>query len=110
MRVCFAKCDWLKQLAFFALDDDLEELMINGSDKIFVFHRKFGMCKLNISLEENTILVLIKRVAFSSGKTFDAKNPILDTRLPDGSRVNAVIGNLSKFGCHLLLENFPKFL
>lgn len=98
----------LKQLAFFALDDDLEELMINGSDKIFVFHRKFGMCKLNISLEENTILVLIKRVAFSSGKTFDAKNPILDTRLPDGSRVNAVIGNLSKFGVSLTVRKFSQ--
>ncbi|NMA44412.1 MAG: CpaF family protein [Candidatus Diapherotrites archaeon] len=98
----------LKQLAFFSLDDDLEELMINGPEKIFVFHKKFGMCKLNISLDEKSILVLIKRIAFSSGRPFDSKNPILDTRLPDGSRVNAVLGNLSKFGLSLTVRKFSQ--
>jgi archaeal flagellar protein FlaI len=98
----------LKQLAFFVLDEDLEELMVNGADKIFVFHKKFGMCKVNVSLDENSLSFLIQRVASLSGKNFDLKHPLLDTRLPDGSRVNAVMSYLSKSGISLTIRKFSQ--
>ncbi|MFA6064772.1 MAG: ATPase, T2SS/T4P/T4SS family [archaeon] len=96
----------LKQLAFFSLDDDLEELMINSPENIFVFHRKHGMCKVNISIEENILTNVIQRIALTIGREFNSKNTLLDARLPDGSRVNATLSDLSPTGATLTIRKF----
>jgi len=98
----------LKQLAFFSLDEELEELMVNGLDNVFVFHKKFGMCKVNVSFDERALSFLLGRIAFSSGKNFDTEHPLLDTRLPDGSRVNALMGFLAKSGISLTIRKFSQ--
>ncbi len=98
----------LKQLAFFALDDKLEELMVNGFDNVFVFHKEFGMCKVNVVLDEKSFPILLNRIALTSGKTFDEKKPLIDTRLPDGSRVNAILGDVSKNGVSLTIRKFSQ--
>jgi len=96
----------LKQLAFFSLDDDLEELMVNGPEDIFVFHRKHGMCKTNVVIDEKTLTDIIQRIALTIGRNFDPKNPLLDARLPDGSRVNATLADLAPTGATLTIRKF----
>jgi len=96
----------LKQLSFFSLDDSIEELMINGLENIFVFHREFGMCKANLSIEERIFENLLQRIANTIGKEFDLDNPLLDARLPDGSRVNATYSVVSPKGITLTMRKF----
>jgi flagellar protein FlaI len=96
----------LKQLAFFSLDDDLEELMVNGPESVFVFHRKHGMCKTNVSIDQKTLSDMIQRIALTIGRDFDSKNPLLDARLPDGSRVNATLADLAPTGATLTIRKF----
>jgi len=96
----------LKQLSFFSLDDDLEELMINSPENIFVFHRKYGMCKVSVSIEENQLTNIVQRIALTIGREFDSKNALLDARLPDGSRVNATLSDLSPTGTTLTIRKF----
>lgn len=96
----------LKQLAFFSLDDDLEELMINGTESIFVFHKKYGMCKTNVSISQNELVEIIGRIALTINRPFDSKNALLDARLPDGSRVNATLSEVSPTGATLTIRKF----
>jgi len=98
----------LKQLSFFSLDDSIEELMINGLGNIFIFHREYGMCKTNLSIEERTFENLIQRIANTIGKDFNSDNPLLDARLPDGSRVNATYNIVSPRGISLTMRKFLK--
>ncbi|MBT4870843.1 MAG: CpaF family protein [Candidatus Diapherotrites archaeon] len=96
----------LKQLSFFSLDESLEELMINGLGNIFVFHREFGMCKTNLSIEERAFENLLQRIANTIGKEFNLDSPLLDARLPDGSRVNATFSIVSPKGISLTIRKF----
>ncbi|MBT4192504.1 MAG: CpaF family protein [Candidatus Diapherotrites archaeon] len=98
----------LKQLAFFSLEDDFEELMVNGLESVFVFHREYGVCKTNIVLDEKVFNNILQRIAFSIGTNFDYKNPLLDARLPDGSRVNATMKNVSPKGISLTIRKFSQ--
>lgn len=94
----------------FINDDNLEEIMINGNGKpIFVFHKKYGVCRTNIVIEnENTIYRLITRIAGTVGKPFDEENPLLDARLPGGSRVNATFKSVTPFGYTLTIRKFNR--
>jgi archaeal flagellar protein FlaI len=96
----------LKQLSFFSLEKDFEELMINSLDEIFVFHKKFGMCKVNIVLNDKSFENILQRIAYSVGRDFSLKRPLLDARLPDGSRVNATFDNVSPKGRSLTIRKF----
>ncbi len=74
-------------------DDNLEEIMVIGTNRpVYVWHRRFNMCKTNITFpEEKEILNIIERIAREVGRRIDQQSPLLDARLPDGSRVNATI-------------------
>ena len=89
-------------------DDTLEEIMVLGVNKrVYVYHRKYGMCKTNIIFEdEDDIINLITKIARSIGRRIDAKMPLLDARLPDGSRVNATIPPVSLDGPSLTIRKF----
>ena len=72
-------------------DDELEEIMIIGINKpIFVYHRKYGMMKTDIEYKSSEELIeLIDQMARQINRRIDQESPILDGRLPDGSRINA---------------------
>jgi len=91
-------------------DENLEEIMINGAQRaVFVFHKKHGMCKTNIQFEkEKTVLKLATKIAFTVGKKFDDTNPLLDARLPDGSRANATVSHVTPFGHSITIRKFNK--
>jgi flagellar protein FlaI len=89
-------------------DDGLEEVMVLGVRKrVYVYHRKFGMCRTNLMFEEEEDIVnLITKIARSIGRRIDASMPMLDARLPDGSRVNATIPPVSLDGPSLTIRKF----
>jgi len=91
-------------------DDNLEEIMVNGPKRpIFVFHKRHGMCRTNIVIEnERKLYRIVARIAYTVGKKFDENNALLDARLPDGSRVNATYKSATPFGYTLTIRKFNK--
>jgi flagellar protein FlaI len=91
---------------FFAVDDALEEIMINSQTSTFVFHKKHGMCKVAIEFDEYFAAELAKKIASTIDRQFDHDTPLLDARLPDGSRVNATFSGISPNGTTLTIRKF----
>lgn len=91
-------------------DDNLEEIMVIGTNRpVYVWHRRFGMCKTNITFtSEREILTIIERIAREVGRRIDQQNPLLDARLPDGSRVNATLPPISLDGPTITIRKFKK--
>jgi len=91
-------------------DDNLEEIMVIGTNKpVYVWHRRFNMCKTNIVFQdEKEILNIIERIAREVGRRIDQQSPLLDARLPDGSRVNATIPPISLDGPTITIRKFKK--
>ncbi|MDO8647571.1 MAG: CpaF family protein [Candidatus Diapherotrites archaeon] len=91
-------------------DDKLEEIMIIGPKMpVYVFHREYEMMLTNIEFfNDNEIQDLINRVARQIGRRIDISAPLLDARLPDGSRVNATIPPASVQGSTLTIRKFKK--
>ncbi|MFA5246641.1 MAG: ATPase, T2SS/T4P/T4SS family [Candidatus Micrarchaeia archaeon] len=91
-------------------DDRLEEIMIIGPDKpVYVFHRKYEMMPTNINYyADNDIKRLVDRIARIIGRRIDTQVPLLDARLPDGTRVNATLPPTSIDGATLTLRKFRK--
>lgn len=89
-------------------DDNLEEIMVIGTDKpVYVFHRKYGMCKTNVTFKHDAeIKSIIDRIARQIGRKIDVQSPLLDARLPDGSRVNATIPPISLNGSTITIRKF----
>lgn len=88
-------------------DDSITEIMVNGKDNIFVERR--GMIqKLNLSFDNTEALEeLIRRIASRVHREINELNPIVDARLSDGSRVNAVYKNIALNGPILTIRKFP---
>lgn len=91
-------------------DDDLEEVMVIGTDrKVFVYHRKLGMMVTNVEFEEESdIKAIIDVIARQVNRRIDQQTPILDARLKDGSRVNATLPPVSADGPTLTVRKFRK--
>ena len=91
-------------------DDELEEIMIIGINKpVFVYHRKYGMMKTNITYDDEQELTdLIDSMARQINRRIDKESPILDGRLSDGSRINATIPPVSADGPSLTIRKFKK--
>jgi len=91
-------------------DDDLEEIMVIGTGKpVFVYHRKIGMMQTNVVFDEDSdVKAIIDVIARQISRRIDQQAPILDARLPDGSRVNATIPPVSADGSTLTIRKFRK--
>lgn len=89
-------------------DDRLEEIMIIGVKKpVYVFHRDYDMLATNIEFfNDNEIKDLINRIARQVGRRVDLSSPLLDARLPDGSRVHASIPPASISGSTMTIRKF----
>ncbi len=89
-------------------DDQLEEIMVIGPDvPVFVFHRKYEMMITNIEFfSDSEIQDLINRIARQIGRRMDISSPLLDARLPDGSRVNATMPPATVAGSTLTIRKF----
>ena len=91
-------------------DDKLEDIMVTAVHKpVYVYHRKYGMCFTNVVFEdEEPIKYIIDKMARVVGRRIDQQTPLLDARLPDGSRVNATIPPVSLGGPTISIRKFRK--
>ena len=89
-------------------DGSISEIMVNGPDRIFVERRgKITQVPLSFDSTED-LLELIRRIAGRVHREINELNPIVDARLSDGSRVNAVYGNIALNGPILTIRKFPE--
>lgn len=89
-------------------DEAVSEIMVNGPDKVFV-ERKGKLSLTSISFENNEhVMRVIDRIVSPLGRRVDESSPYVDARLPDGSRVNAIIPPLALNGPTLTIRKFEK--
>ena len=89
-------------------DDTITEVMINGPDNIFI-EQKGRVHKLETTFEsERRLEDVIQRIVGLAGREVNQANPIVDTRLPDGSRVNVVLPPISLVGPVVTIRKFSK--
>ncbi len=95
----------LEKLMF---DPTVTEIMVNGPKNIFI-ERKGKIIRTNVVFDdEEQLLNVIDRIVSPLGRHVDEANPMVDARLSDGSRVNAVIPPLSLKGPLLTIRRFSK--
>ncbi len=89
-------------------DEDVSEIMVNGPEKVFI-ERKGKLTLSEIKFENNAhVLKVIDRIVSPLGRRIDESQPLVDARLPDGSRVNAIIPPLALNGPTLTIRKFEK--
>lgn len=89
-------------------DDTITEVMINGPDHIFI-EQNGRLSKLDKKFESQRRLEdIIQRIVGLAGREVNQANPICDTRLPDGSRVNVVLPPIALCGPTLTIRKFSK--
>lgn len=89
-------------------DETITEVMINGPDNIFIEQRG-RLTKLEKGFEsERRLEDIIKRIVGLAGREVNQANPICDTRLPDGSRVNVVLPPIALCGPTVTIRKFSK--
>ena len=89
-------------------DDTITEVMINGHENIFI-EQNGRLFKLDKKFESQRRLEdVIQRIVGLAGREVNQANPICDTRLPDGSRVNVVLPPISLCGPILTIRKFSK--
>ncbi len=89
-------------------DDDITEIMVNGPKNIFI-EKKGELQKLDQEFEDARRLEdIIQRIVGLAGREVNQANPIVDTRLPDGSRVNVVLPPIALCGPTVTIRKFSK--
>jgi pilus assembly protein CpaF len=99
---------FLRPITHLIQDPDITEVMVNGSGRIFI--ERAG--RLNevpdVRLDERNLRVAVQNMARALGDDISEAQPILDARLPDGSRVSAVVPPCSLGGTTLTIRKFQR--
>jgi pilus assembly protein CpaF len=96
----------LGPLEFLLKDPTISDILINGPKKIYV-ERRGKMEKSDVTFRDNEhLLQIIDRIVSKVGRRVDETSPMVDARLPDGSRVNAIIPPLALDGCSMSIRRF----
>ena len=89
-------------------DDGVSEVMVNGAKQVWI-EREGKLHLTDISFSDaDHVLRVIQRIVAPLGRRCDESSPMVDARLPDGSRVNAIIPPLSLVGPTLTIRKFRK--
>ncbi len=97
---------FLKPIEHLILDESISEVMVNGPDRVFIERDGYIQQVPGIALGERSLTVAVKNIARRLGDDISESKPILDSRLPDGSRVAAVIPPCSLCGVTLTIRKF----
>jgi pilus assembly protein CpaF len=97
---------FLKPIEHLILDDSISEVMVNGADSVFIEKGGYLQPVSGVALGEKALMVAVKNIARRLGGDISESHPILDSRLPDGSRVAAVIPPCSLRGVTLTIRKF----
>jgi len=100
--------DFLEPIAPFLADGRVSEVMINRFDRIYI--ERGGQLERTgaVFSSEHALVAAIKNVAQYVGRLVDAERPILDARLPDGSRVAVMLPPAARAGACMSIRRFPK--
>lgn len=89
-------------------DPEISEIMVNGPKKVYVERKgKIELTDVTFRDDEH-VMNIIERIVAPIGRRIDESMPMVDARLPDGSRVNAVIPPLSLIGPVITIRKFSK--
>ena len=89
-------------------DPDITEVMVNGPKSVYV-EKKGILQKSSVVFDDNNhVLQIIDRIILPLGRRVDADSPTVDARLPDGSRVNAVVPPVAIDGPSITIRKFSK--
>jgi len=89
-------------------DASISEIMVNGPDKVYV-ERHGKLVLSDVRFRDNQhIMHVIEKIVAPIGRRIDESSPMVDARLPDGSRVNAIIPPLALNGPTLTIRKFSE--
>jgi pilus assembly protein CpaF len=89
-------------------DETVSEIMVNGAKNVYV-EQKGRLTRSNVVFEnEDHVLRVLDRIVAPLGRRIDESSPMVDARLPDGSRVNAIIRPLALCGPTITIRKFSK--
>ena len=97
---------FLRPIQHLILDPDISEIMVNGPERIFIEKAGYLQSVPRVKLTHESLIVAVKNIARRLGDDISQTKPILDSRLPDGSRVAAVIPPCSIHGVALTIRKF----
>lgn len=98
----------LGPLEDYLADDEITEIMVNGHDQIYL--ERAGRLERGETtfVDDASVQAIIERIVSPLGRRIDESRPYVDARLPDGSRVNAIIHPLSLVGPCVTIRKFSK--
>ncbi len=88
--------------------DNITEIMVNGPDQVFVEHDGTLFKTDTAFADDHQVTAAIERIVSPLGRRIDESSPMVDARLKDGSRVNAIIPPLSLIGPSITIRKFSK--
>ena len=89
-------------------DDSITEILVNGPDLVYV-ERDGRLEESGVKFRDNDdVMRIVERIIAPLGRRVDESSPMVDARLPDGSRVNVIIPPLSLIGPSVSIRKFPK--
>lgn len=97
---------FLKPIQHLILDPAISEIMVNGSQRVFIERQGYIEEITGLTLNAKSLEVAVKNIARRLGDDISEEKPILDSRLPDGSRVAAVMPPCSLNGITLTIRKF----
>ena len=97
---------FLKPIQAYIQDPDVSEIMVNGPEQVFIERGGYLEAIPGITLNDKSLMVAVKNIARRLGDDISEEKPILDSRLPDGSRVAVVIPPCSLKGVALTIRKF----
>lgn len=97
---------FLRPIAHLIEDADVSEIMVNGSRRVFIERHGLLHEVADVQIDERNLRVAVQNIARTLGDDVSEEQPILDSRLPDGSRVAAVFPPCSLGGTTLTIRKF----
>ncbi|MCL4192634.1 MAG: Flp pilus assembly complex ATPase component TadA, partial [Thermoguttaceae bacterium] len=99
---------FLEPIAEFLDDESVTEVMVNGFDDIYVERRGRLEHTRAAFASDDALLSAVHNVAQWVGREISDQHPVLDARLPDGSRVHAIIPPSARTGTYLTIRKFSR--
>lgn len=108
VRQVFNSLRRLDVISDLLLDDEVTEIMVNGPKSIF-YEKEGHLYKAKeVFSSEERVLDILQQIVARHNRVINLASPIVDTRLPDGERVNAVLSPVAVDGTVVTIRKFPK--
>ena len=97
---------FLRPIQHLILDPEISEIMVNGPEHVFIERAGRVEAVPGLTLSPKSLEVAVRNIARRLGDDISEEKPVLDSRLPDGSRVAAVVPPCSLHGVTLTIRKF----